>query len=234
MIAGTMHDRLHQRRRRRRRSAQCTRPAPAAHPVVRAAARQAAPSGPPVIWKCLEVTCSSDDDGAEPITLTDIASFRPTPGRPAHAARRVDGARARRQLLRGDRASTWSTGTLLGQPASVRFTPVAFHWNYGDGKAATRSTKGATWEALGIPEFGRTPTSHVYERGGAVHDPPHDRLRRRVPVRGQPVLSDRRVFCPFRPTICTSPSTARRPCSSSTTARRTPAARDAESGCPKK
>ena len=57
-------------------------------------------------------------------------------------------------------------GTLLGQPASVRFTPVAFHWDYGDGNAATRSTKGATWAALGIPEFGPTPTSHVYVTEG--------------------------------------------------------------------
>ncbi len=68
-------------------------------------------------------------------------------------------------------------GTLLGQPASVRFTPVAFHWDYGDGNAATRSTKGATWEALGIPEFEPTPTSHVYATRGRVHDPAHDRLR---------------------------------------------------------
>jgi hypothetical protein len=57
-------------------------------------------------------------------------------------------------------------GTLLGQPASVRFTPVAFHWTYGDGTAATLPTKGATWEALGIPEFSRTPTSHIYAREG--------------------------------------------------------------------
>jgi hypothetical protein len=57
-------------------------------------------------------------------------------------------------------------GTLLGQQASVRFTPVAFHWSYGDGSAATRATKGATWAALGIPEFGATPTSHVYQTEG--------------------------------------------------------------------
>lgn len=118
-------------------------------------------SGPPVIWKCLNVSCSSDDDGAEPITLSDIASFRPIPG--------VQYMQPDGWMVPGLDANFYAVtsqhvvnGTLLGQPASVRFTPVAFHWDYGDGNAATRSTKGATWAALGIPEFGSTPTSHIY------------------------------------------------------------------------
>jgi hypothetical protein len=57
-------------------------------------------------------------------------------------------------------------GMLLGQPAAVRFTPVAFHWDYGDASAATRATKGATWLAQGIHEFDPTPTSHVYQAEG--------------------------------------------------------------------
>jgi hypothetical protein len=57
-------------------------------------------------------------------------------------------------------------GTLLGEPASVRFTPIAWHWTYGDGKSATRTTKGATWAAQRIPDFNPTPTSHVYSREG--------------------------------------------------------------------
>jgi hypothetical protein len=48
----------------------------------------------------------------------------------------------------------------------VRFTPVAFHWSYGDGSSATRTTKGGTWKSLGIHEFDRTPTSHIYTRDG--------------------------------------------------------------------
>jgi len=57
-------------------------------------------------------------------------------------------------------------GTLLGQPATVRFTPVGWHWNYGDGSAVVRGTKGATWAAQGLHEFDRTPTSHVYQAEG--------------------------------------------------------------------
>ena len=53
-------------------------------------------------------------------------------------------------------------GTLLGQPATVRFTPIRYHWDYGDGTGAVRSTKGGTWAALGLREFDPTPTSHVY------------------------------------------------------------------------
>ena len=55
-------------------------------------------------------------------------------------------------------------GDLLGYPAQVRFTPASFTWNYGDG--STGSGTGATWEALGVPEFSDTTTSHVYAAAG--------------------------------------------------------------------
>jgi hypothetical protein len=57
-------------------------------------------------------------------------------------------------------------GTLLGRPASVRFTPVSWHWTYGDGASATRSTPGSTWAAQGAAEFDPTATSHVYTAAG--------------------------------------------------------------------
>jgi len=123
------------------------------------------PAGPPVIWKCLEVTCSSDTPGAAPITLSDIASFRPVPGVQYMEPNgwMVPGLDANFYAATGQHVVT---GTLLGQAASVRFTPVAFHWDYGDGQAATRPTNGATWAALGIPEFDPTPTSHVFLEEG--------------------------------------------------------------------
>ena len=125
-----------------------------------------ASSGPPVIWKCLQVTCGSDSPGATPITLTDIASFRPTPG--------VQHMQPDGWTVPGLDTNFYAVsdvhvvaGTLLGQPASVRFTPVAFHWTYGDGTSANLRVKGATWQALGVGEFDPTPTSHVYVNEGA-------------------------------------------------------------------
>ena len=59
-----------------------------------------------------------------------------------------------------------SDGLLLGQPAQVLFTPISYHWNFGDGSAATSSTGGASWEALGLAEFTTTDTSHKYTAKG--------------------------------------------------------------------
>lgn len=121
--------------------------------------------GPPVIWKCLEVTCPAGDPDSQPITLTDIATFRPTPGvqfmQPDGWT--VPGLDTNFYAVTGVHVVN---GTLLGQSAAVRFTPVAFRWDYGDGATATRTTKGGTWAALHVREFDRTPTSHVYARDG--------------------------------------------------------------------
>lgn len=97
--------------------------------------------------------------------LSDIASFRPTPGR---ALMQPDG-----WMVVGldtnffAQASTHLVGgTLLGQPATVRFTPVSYRWQYGDGSSTLRTVKGASWQALGVPEFSQTPTSHIYDDPG--------------------------------------------------------------------
>lgn len=59
------------------------------------------------------------------------------------------------------------TGPLLGFPAEVRFTPVGFRRDYGDGSAGSSATGGATWAAQGLPEFSETATSHVYRETGS-------------------------------------------------------------------
>ncbi len=53
------------------------------------------------------------------------------------------------------------TGTLLGRPATVRFTPVAWTWDYGDGHFQTLSTGGKPWTQEA--RFRPTPTSHEYD-----------------------------------------------------------------------
>jgi hypothetical protein len=103
----------------------------------------------------------------QPITLADIAHFRPDPG--------IDSMQPEGWMIvdldtnfYATGASQIHTGTLLGAPASVRFTPVSWHWNYGDGSASTRSTPGTTWAALGKREFDATSTSHIYRTPGSV------------------------------------------------------------------
>jgi hypothetical protein len=105
------------------------------------------------------------EPGIPPITIRDIATFIPTPGRqqmePDGWA--VAGLDTNFYAITGSHVVN---GTLLGRPADVRFTPTSYRWNYGDGTSATKSTMGGTWAALGIPEFEPTPTSHVYEQVG--------------------------------------------------------------------
>jgi hypothetical protein len=105
------------------------------------------------------------EPGTPPITIRDIATFVPTPGRqqmePDGWA--VAGLETNFYAITGAHVVN---GTLLGRPADVRFTPTAYRWVYGDGTSATKHTKGGTWAALGIAEFERTPTSHVYEQIG--------------------------------------------------------------------
>ncbi|WP_147364397.1 PKD domain-containing protein [Cryobacterium melibiosiphilum] len=57
------------------------------------------------------------------------------------------------------------TGTLLGLPADVRFTPISYAWDYGDGTTGSSATGGATWQQLNMPEFSETATSHTYKPG---------------------------------------------------------------------
>ena len=59
-----------------------------------------------------------------------------------------------------------SAGLLLGQPAQVLFTPIGYHWTFGDGSTATSPNGGASWEALGLAEFTTTATSHKYAAKG--------------------------------------------------------------------
>jgi hypothetical protein len=94
-------------------------------------------------------------------TLTDIASFRPIVGT-AHMQPNGWGVVGIHTNFYSTGDAHVVTGTLLGQPASVRFTPVGWHWDYGDGTAASVGAPGGTWAQLGIREFDATPGSHVY------------------------------------------------------------------------
>ncbi len=105
------------------------------------------------------------DAGFPEVTLADLVSFRPaTPtlgGEPAGfgvvgmPANFVSGA-SEQQLA----------GVLLGYPVTVRFTPTAYVFSYGDGSTLRAASGGTSWEASGVAQFTPTSTSHVYaERG---------------------------------------------------------------------
>jgi hypothetical protein len=108
------------------------------------------------------------DPGAPPVVVTigDVADFVPAAG--------VGGMEPSGWAIVGLPANFYSTvgrsvqsGEVLGRPASVRFTPAAFDWDFGDGAALHSGTGGDTWAALGLPEFSDTPTSHVFGEAGS-------------------------------------------------------------------
>ena len=102
----------------------------------------------------------------QPITLSDIASFRPSSG--------ISAMEPNGWMIVGLDTNFYSTattgvvdGALLGQPASVRFTPIGWRWSYGDETTATLRTPGGTWAALGVAEFDATSGSHIYRASGS-------------------------------------------------------------------
>ena len=104
--------------------------------------------------------------GEEPlpeVTIDDLASFAPDAG-PAAGEPAGWGIVGLETNFVADDDVQVIDGELLGFPASVRFTPVRWHWAYGDGTEASVDTPGERW-AGPEDEFQATPTSHRY---GAV------------------------------------------------------------------
>jgi hypothetical protein len=102
----------------------------------------------------------------EPVRLSDLVNFRPASG--------VSHMEPNGWMIVGLDANFYAssstqvqTGELLGQPATVRFTPATYRWNYGDGTGATLRTSGTSWAEQGKTEFEPTPTSHIYRAAGS-------------------------------------------------------------------
>ncbi|GAB3132876.1 PKD domain-containing protein [Marisediminicola antarctica] len=112
-----------------------------------------------------QFTVTGPLDGRGPITLSDLVNFRPLV--------QVHRVQPDGWSVVGLHTNFYTATVaqvqddlLLGIPASVRFTPVTYRWDYGDGESATTQTGGRSWSDLGLDEFDRTPTSHVYTRSG--------------------------------------------------------------------
>jgi len=132
------------------------------------------PPPPPGAARCIESwTCAAPGApaappqpvGRGPITWADLAAFRPS-AVTLHMEPNgwmVLGLPTNYYLSAGVNVQS---GTLLGAPASVRFTPAGYRWIYGDGASRTTGTPGSSWAAAELPEFSTTATSHVYEEAG--------------------------------------------------------------------
>jgi hypothetical protein len=101
----------------------------------------------------------------QPVTLSDIAHFRPRPG--------INHMQPAGWMIVNLDTNFYSTGgsqihngSLFGLPADVRFTPIRWHWTYGDGNRASHTGSGTTWAGNRVGEFDPTTTSHIYRAPG--------------------------------------------------------------------
>jgi hypothetical protein len=103
--------------------------------------------------------------GLPDVTLADLASFRP-------AAPTLGGEPAGFGIvdmptnLLATASEQRIPGTVLGWEVTVRFAPVAFVFDNGDGSTTRSATGGESWESLGQGQFTPTSTSHVYRERG--------------------------------------------------------------------
>ncbi|MBW9108809.1 hypothetical protein [Microbacterium ureisolvens] len=103
--------------------------------------------------------------GVPDVTLADIASFRPAQptlaGEPAGF-----GVVGMPTNLLASASEQRIPGTVLGWDVTVRFVPVAYVFDNGDGTTTRAITGGASWSSLGQGQFTPTATSHVYQARG--------------------------------------------------------------------
>jgi hypothetical protein len=122
------------------------------------------------LWSAgLECFPTTDDGPASTalpaITMTDLAAFAPAPVAAVGEPGNLGIAGMPTNFVAAGSAHT-RTGTLFGLAITVRFTPVGYDFDYGDGDRASLATGGQTWSSLGQAQFTPTPTSHVYEERG--------------------------------------------------------------------
>lgn len=99
------------------------------------------------------------------VTIDDLASF--VPARPSLSGEPAGfGVVGMPTNIIASASTHTVSGPLLGWDVTVRFRPVGFVFDYGDGASARTTTGGATWASLGLPLFSPTSTSHVYRERG--------------------------------------------------------------------
>ncbi|MCK2037141.1 hypothetical protein KZC51_13490 [Microbacterium sp. SSW1-49] len=99
------------------------------------------------------------------ITMNDLVAFSPAPVAALGEPGNLGIAGMPTNFVATASAHT-RTGTLFGFPLTVRFTPVGYDFDYGDGDRAILTTGGQSWSSLGQAQFTPTSTSHVYQERG--------------------------------------------------------------------
>lgn len=106
----------------------------------------------------------ADDDAISPITIDDLVGFTPAVGelivQPENWG--VLGIPTNFVATATDHVQQ---GTLLGQPIEVRWRPMAFTFDYGDGIVVTTTDAGAMWQSSD-DDWTATATSHEYQERG--------------------------------------------------------------------
>ncbi|AXL12362.1 hypothetical protein DXT68_09580 [Microbacterium foliorum] len=104
-------------------------------------------------------------DAMPSLSVSDLAGFAPATARVAAEPDNVGVAGLPTNFLSAAQVHT-RTGELFGTPVRVRFTPVGYDYEYGDGSSATLTAAGRSWRDLRQAQFTATRTSHVYSHRG--------------------------------------------------------------------
>lgn len=109
----------------------------------------------------------ADEPAPDPTTATidDVAEFAPAP---PEVVGEPEGFGVVGMPTNFVVAATEHTvdGEIFEIPVTVRFTPVSFVFDYGDGTVRETTTPGTSWDDLGVPQFTATDTSHAYPEPG--------------------------------------------------------------------
>lgn len=98
-------------------------------------------------------------------TIEDVAQFAPQPPRVIGEPDGV-GVVGMPTNFVVDAAEHTVTGQIFDVPVTVRFTPVSYVFDYGDGGTRETTSPGTSWDDLDVPQFTATDTSHSYGAAG--------------------------------------------------------------------
>lgn len=99
------------------------------------------------------------------VTISDLARFVPSTATVAGEPDNIAVVGLPANFLSSAKTET-IPGTILGRALTIRFIPVNYAFDYGDGETRTTTTPGTAWDASGQAQFTPTETSHVYKEPG--------------------------------------------------------------------